>query len=45
MHLEPLPIDDVLPEVMTSLRENSSVVLRAPTQKTAYSLTIAVRFR
>lgn len=29
--LEPLPIDDVLPQVVAALRESSSVVLRAPT--------------
>ncbi len=29
--LEPLPIDDVLPQVVAALRETSSVVLRAPT--------------
>lgn len=29
--LEPLPIDEVLPQVIAALRESSSVVLRAPT--------------
>jgi ATP-dependent helicase HrpB len=29
--LEPLPIDEVLPQVVTVLRDSSSVVLRAPT--------------
>lgn len=29
--LEPLPIDEVLPEIVAALREHSSVVLRAPT--------------
>ncbi len=31
MPREPLPIDDVLPQVVAALRGNSSVVLRAPT--------------
>lgn len=29
--LEPLPIDEVLPQIIAALREHSSVVLRAPT--------------
>ena len=29
--LEPLPIDDVLPQIVAALRVNQSVVLRAPT--------------
>lgn len=29
--LEPLPIDEVLPQIVATLREHSSVVLRAPT--------------